>query len=521
VASDCNDDRVRRPSRCHIAGQGWGVSLVEPKRSLGNGANVADCSYIIAAKVINVNLGRGCSVICLRKDLVDLGMRLFTDGSQGLAGRRPWLVPHLLHRRLPIICFLVPVLAGGAFAALSPTIVTAQALLLIGTATGQTTNPDAPSIGVLVERALLDAVSRRNGPSSLDPGRDVTVAPTDVQHVAMLGYRAESAEAATAGLQAILDGYAGVLRGPPMEAGLTKALAAADGELAATRTRIAAPDWIEELHAASQRVAELTNRLDQAQQQAAAAQAGLAAATQLLVAQPGSVRGFVETAEAGRSDADVTMLLGLLVDREHLMMQYAADSPPVREINRKIDTARTTIAANSQARRATVRDVRNPSLDVLNQRLATARIAEQEASGKVSEILRQLAAAKSRSVELLAAEPQVLGLQREQDRLARAYRQAALAPVRDLQIGVLQAPFVATVDRMAAWAFGVGGLVLAVVLMMVCRLMQAALIRRLLPVDHVTLRPLMIPTQPPSLIDSFANQDLAAIRQTAYVGHTR
>ena len=441
--------------------------------------------------------------------------------------RRRWPMPHLLHRRLPIICFALPLLAGGALAALSPPSFTAQALLLVGTATGQTTQPDTPALGTLVAPDLLDAVMRRTGRKPANPAQEVTIAPTDVQHVAVLGYRADTAEAATTGLQAILDGYAAVLRASRALAApdptLTGALATADRELAATRTRIAAPDWIGALQAASQRVADLTNQLDQAQQQAEAAKAGLSAATQLLVAQPGSVRGFVETAEAGRSDADVTMLLGLLVDREHLMMQYAADSPPVREINRKIDTARSTIAANSQARRATVRDVRNPSLDVLNQRLVTARIGEQEASGKVAEILRQLEAAKARSIELLAAEPQVLALQREQDRLARAYRKTdpISFPARDLQIGVLQAPFVAAADWTAALVFGLGGLLLAVLLGTVCRLLQGALIRRLLPVDYVTLRPLMIPTQPPSLIDSFAGPDLTPIQQPVYVGHAR
>jgi hypothetical protein len=469
----------------------------------------------------------GCFRHLFGKDLVDPGMRLFHDAPHGSVGRWPWPVPHLLHRRLPIICFMLPLLAGSGLAALAPTYVTAQALLLIGTASGQTTDPAVPSVGTLLQQDLVDAVARQVASGSANPARDVTIAPTDVQHVAMLGYRAESAEAAIDGLQAILTGYAAVLDAarvvPSADPRLTQALAVTDRELAATRTRMGAPDWAAELHAASQRVAELTNQMDQAQQQAEAAKAGLTAAAQVLGTQPGSVRGFVETAEAGRSDADVTMLLGLLVDREHLMMQYAADSPPVREINQKIDTARSTIAANSQARRATIRDVRNPALDVLNQRSATAHIAEQEASGRVTEILRQLGVAKSRSAELLAAEPQVLALQREQDRLARAYRQVnpGSAPARDLQIGVLQAPFVAVIDRTAAWAYGLGGLVLAVVLTAACRLVQAALIRRLLPVDHVTLRPLMIPTQPPSLIDSFANPDLTALRQPSFMGQAR
>ena len=221
------------------------------------------------------------------------------------------------------LCFAAPVLGGMALALLLPATYTARSLLLIGEApegATQTMLPEVPGIRMIPPGASQDSlrdVLSRSGPP----------------RVVMVGLEDSTAAQAASQLAAVLNGYAAVAQDAARRVAQTAAdTAATERSLDGLRQQAGTADWDAASRDAGRRVADLSRQYDDAEQQASAARAGSRAALGLLADQPGNVLDFREAAAAPANDPARALLLGLLVEREHLAAQYAPGFPAVREV---------------------------------------------------------------------------------------------------------------------------------------------------------------------------------------------
>ncbi len=280
----------------------------------------------------------------------------------------------VLHRKLIVCCFLIPVCLGLLAALLIPDRGTADALLLVSTdntAAGGSDQAWVPwDTATFVARLL----------------QPLRVFPTDDPAVVRVEATADTAQSAMTVISRILDAVRTTAKTP-------------------LRTATGTPetDRGEASHQASRRIADLTGRLDALQQQAEGAKAVSAAASQLLAGQPVTLPDSWQTEPNTPSDSERALLLSLMVEREHLTSQYAADYPAIQEVNRKIATVQATIAGDGKPRRVTVRDVRNPTAIALTTRLAMSHLSEEDALAQSRVIQTQLAEARAQSAVLARA----------------------------------------------------------------------------------------------------------------------
>ncbi len=158
-----------------------------------------------------------------------------------------------------------------------------------------------------------------------------------------------------------------------------------------------------------------------------AVQAELASTSDALRHLPERVFDSRELTNQAPNDEARNTLLKLQLERAHLATQYAPTYPALIELDRKIVAVQGALKAQAQAPGSyTQRDVRNPSADVLVNRVAALRGEDSAIANQLTELGRQFTEAQIRSVQLREADAKLHDLQRQRDVLENVQRQISL-----------------------------------------------------------------------------------------------
>ena len=221
---------------------------------------------------------------------------------------------------------------------------------------------------------------------------------------------------------------------------------------------------------AAARADALESNADALRARQAGSLAQLAEAQRRLAAQTSRVFASQETTNQAPNDESRNTLLKLQVERDHLAEQYTTNYPPLAELDSKIATVRQAIAAHSAI--STVREVRNPVLDVLTSRVTSLQVDTSSLDSQLAELERQIADARQRGIQLLTAEAKLAELDRQQASLDSIYRQfaareagaridEAARQTATANVHVVQQPMAPTRARSMALSYILIGLVTA------------------------------------------------------------
>ena len=171
------------------------------------------------------------------------------------------------------------------------------------------------------------------------------------------------------------------------------------------------------------------------------------------------------------ADQARSALLALKLDREHMVAQYSASYPAIPELDRKIAMLESQVAQASKPTLSATRDVRNPALDVLRNRVSTLGIEASGERQQLDELGFEYQQAVSRVASLREAEAKMHDLQYKRDVLEAVGRQFSvraanvkvddsLAQARAGTVEVIQAA-ATRADAHSDWAWWMLGAPLA------------------------------------------------------------
>jgi uncharacterized protein involved in exopolysaccharide biosynthesis/Mrp family chromosome partitioning ATPase len=271
--------------------------------------------------------------------------------------------------------------------------------------------------------ALASEVLRRNLRTETDPGSNVVRVSLD------FGDRALALETLTALVEAyqqrrtemFSETGAGILGADLARYGTQ--LREIEAEIQAVKQRHAVLDIAQDLQLAGARLASVEQRESALRELRAGSLAQLAAAQSRLTAQPQRVLAAREATNLAPNDEARNTLLQLMLERERMAAQYAADWPGLRELDRRIASARASAENNARQAFTTTREVRNPSVELLSTRVVTLQVETEAVQRQLDELAAQRTEAQRRSAILLRAEAELRDLQRQRDGLEVVYRQ--------------------------------------------------------------------------------------------------
>ncbi|MBC7431665.1 MAG: hypothetical protein H7345_06310 [Rubritepida sp.] len=390
---------------------------------------------------------------------------------------RDFLITAALRPRLLLLAFLVPVAIGLAALILAPDRYPAETLLLVRAGRDSPAVADtagnAPTLTQLdmtkVVRSELDLlrsidvlreVVRTVGPATLYPWIGQSRLAGLLPPLPEERREARAIEALRAGLHAEVGENSNVLRvvynnerpGVAISAMLTllssyrdrrdrllattnsgvlgeearragEALRGLDDELRSALAALGVNDPAQETQLTVQRLDALRRREGGLAGGRATTGSQLRSARALVAVTPGTVLASRETSNQTANDESGNELLRLQIQRTHLIEQYARDHPIVREVDRKIATARAAVAEARRPRFATNREVRNPTVEWLNGRVATLSIEQEALDRQGHEITAQLARLEDRLGALRDADVRLRELGRQREVLETTYRQ--------------------------------------------------------------------------------------------------
>jgi uncharacterized protein involved in exopolysaccharide biosynthesis len=196
-----------------------------------------------------------------------------------------------------------------------------------------------------------------------------------------------------------------------------------EGEIAALRDRYGVLDIGQEMTLSAARLDGILQRQDRLREQQVTAQSQLAAARQRLMAEPERVFASQEATNLAPNDDSRNQLARLLLERERMARQYTRDYAPLQELDGRIAAARGTIRENARATFSTTRQVRNPNLELLNQRVVTLDLEADSLQRQLDELGRQRGEVESRRAELVQADTRLRELGRARDGMEAVSRQ--------------------------------------------------------------------------------------------------
>ena len=200
-------------------------------------------------------------------------------------------------------------------------------------------------------------------------------------------------------------------------------LRANEEAISALRNRYGVLDMVQEMALAATRLDGIQQRLDRQREQQVTAEAQLAAARAALDAQPRRVFASQDATNLAPNDDSRNQLARLLQERDRLARQYTADYPLLQELDQRIATARTAVRDSTRSTFQTTREVRNPAVEALTQRVLTLETDSASARQQAEELERQRAEAEARRTALVEADTQLRALQRAREGMEAVSRQ--------------------------------------------------------------------------------------------------
>jgi uncharacterized protein involved in exopolysaccharide biosynthesis len=416
----------------------------------------------------------------LPRDTAALEGRDGPDPGHGAFTLRDALILGFYNIRLIALVFCVCVAAGLAAALLSRTQFTADSLVIVFVGQENVRSMDVGSvapavmtveglkavnseIAIIKSTDVLRSAVETVGPDKLFPElgerrlfgllppvpkdrqvaratelylQHLRVAAEDTSNIVRISYFATDRAVAIEAVQALVDAYLEQRRRVYASAnasflatqlnGTTRQLHDIDAQIQKVRDQYQVVDIGQDITLALNRMDGVVTRENQVRERQKAAHTELLGARQELAAMPKTVFDSRAVTNQSPSDDSRNALLRLEVERAHMEAQYAPNYPPLQDLNRRLDAVRAQVAANAKANYFNQRDVRNPSLDLLNGRITTLQLEDDALGQQLDELGRQYDAAQKRVSELRAAEAKLHDLQRTRDVIEAIYRQFSL-----------------------------------------------------------------------------------------------
>ncbi|WP_245263425.1 GumC family protein [Azorhizobium doebereinerae] len=247
--------------------------------------------------------------------------------------------------------------------------------------------------------------------SVTNPNRDVAIKATDELVKAYLEYRRKVFDNPTASIL--------MVEVERFKSDLTRT----DDDIEALKKKAGIIEFSQDAVLAANQVDSVLQRRRQVAERKAAVSAQLATAEEEMKALPETVFDFTQKSDASGNDDDRNILTRLLVERDRLATQFAPGSPPLREIDRKIETVRQVMAGPEPRLYSTNRDVRNPAISYMNNMVLSLRVELDSLSRQEDELARQETSAEERLATLRSAETRLVELNRQRETLSEGYRE--------------------------------------------------------------------------------------------------
>lgn len=197
-------------------------------------------------------------------------------------------------------------------------------------------------------------------------------------------------------------------------------------EIQSVRRQFNVLDSAQDSVLATNRLDGIVQRQNQVKERRVAVETEIIAVKANLANQPAEVLDFRETTNNTGNDEARNTLVRLVQERTHLAAQFNSDWPAFREIDRKIAAVKAQISARTGSLYFSDRTIRNPALDVLNNRLASLEIEDKALGQQLVELDEQSRSADQRIASLREAEGRLHALQLNRDVAEGIYRQLAL-----------------------------------------------------------------------------------------------
>ena len=199
-----------------------------------------------------------------------------------------------------------------------------------------------------------------------------------------------------------------------------------EAEILAVKRKSDVLDMAQDIVLATNRLDGIAQRQNQVRERRVAVQTEIGAVRTNLASQPATVLDFRETTNNTGNDEARNTLVRLMQERAHLVSQYNDSWPGLRELDQKIATVRGQMSRTGQALYFAERMIRNPAVDVLNNRLASLEVEDQALGQQLVELEDQSRIAAERIVTLREAETQLHTLQLNRDVAEGIFRQLSL-----------------------------------------------------------------------------------------------
>ncbi len=245
-------------------------------------------------------------------------------------------------------------------------------------------------------------------------------------------------------------------------------LAQLQSDILATRRQYDVLDMAQDIVLATNRLDGIAQRQNQVKERRVAVQTEIVAVKANLANQPTNVLDFKEITNNTGNDEARNTLVRLMQERTHMVAQYNDRWPGLRELDSKIATVKAQINASGQNLYFSERTIRNPAVDVLNNRLASLQVEEEALGQQLVELETQSAVANERIKGLRDADAKLHALQLNRDVAEAVFRQLALrqpgalatdeaSAARDANVRVAQPPTAPQRGRSLAVSLLAGG----------------------------------------------------------------
>jgi uncharacterized protein involved in exopolysaccharide biosynthesis len=248
-----------------------------------------------------------------------------------------------------------------------------------------------------------------------------------------------------------------------------------DTQIQALRAHYDVLDLAQDIVLATNRLDGIVQRQNQVRERRVAVATEIVAVKGNLASQPDTVLDFRETTNNTGNDEARNTLVRLEQQHTYLLSQYRPDWPEVKEVEKKIANVQAQMGPRNQNLYFSERNIRNPALELLNNRLASLEVENQALGEQLNELAVQLQQADLRVKSLREADGKLHGLQLARGVAESVFRELSLkqpgalfqdniVDERNANLRVVQPPTAPTVPRNMMVSYIAGGLFLGLLL---------------------------------------------------------
>ncbi|MDD3447202.1 MAG: hypothetical protein PHS60_17510, partial [Zavarzinia sp.] len=241
-----------------------------------------------------------------------------------------------------------------------------------------------------------------------------------------------------------------------------------DGQILETKKRYGILDIDQDMNMAVNQADILLQRKRQAQERLATV-ATQAARTEVHIGElPERLFDFYESTNQITNDEDRNLLTKLELDLLNLQRNYSPDYPAVKQVQERIARLKASIAAKAAPQYHSQREVRNPTLDVMQSRLFELQVERDALKNQIEELDRLHVEAAARIDVLREAQFTLHQLERSRKVMEEIHQEYAVraealkidekaALLQSSNVRVVEMPEVPVTGSTMAWSFLAAG----------------------------------------------------------------